>query len=104
MAALAFTRPSGEFNVDDSGCPWPVGQIVRNPSLCCGTTVTFSEYAMALDGMLHGLPACPSGKERAMPPVIGGPPKVPSGLRVSTTRQGVVATNCTGEGTGFTIC
>ena len=29
MAALAFTRPSGEFNVDTVGWPSPVGQMVR---------------------------------------------------------------------------
>ncbi len=34
---------------------------------------------------------------------MAGPPKVPLELRVSTMRHGVTGTNCTGEGTGFTI-
>src|SRR5271167_3353226 len=104
MAALALTRPSTEFSVDTTGWPSPLGQIVRYPRTDCGTTVTFSEYATALAGILHGLPLCESGKERAECPPMGGPPNVPLALRVSTTRHGVSGTNCTANGTGFTIC
>ncbi len=104
IAALAFTRPSSEFKVETIGCPSPVGQIVRYPSRPMGTTVTLSEYAIALAGMLQGLSPSESGKARDELPGIGGPPKGPLGLRVSTTRHGVTGKNCTAVGTGFTIC
>src|SRR5579862_2010084 len=68
--------------------------MVRYPRTPCGTTVTFSEYAIAFDGMLQGLPLSPSGNERDVRPLSDGPPNGPSGLRVSTTRHGVVGTNC----------
>ena len=63
-----------------------------------GTTVTLSEYATASEGMLHGLPLCDSGKERALLAGIGGPPKVPLALRVSTMRHGGRVTNCNADG------
>src|ERR1039458_9498342 len=45
-------------------------------------------------------PPCGMGKLRYGPRVMGDPPKVPLALRVSTTRQGVAVTNCTGGGPG----
>src|SRR5271170_1288944 len=104
MAALALIRPSGEFSVDTVGWPSPLGHIAKYPSVASGTTVALSEYATAVEGMPQGLPLSESGKLRDEFPPIAGPPKVPSGLRVSTTRQGVSGTNCTGVGTGLTIC
>ena len=59
---------------------------------------------MALDGIPHGLSPSVSGKERLLLPGIGGPPKVPLALRVSTMRQGEMAMNCNAIGTGLTIC
>src|ERR1017187_3053104 len=102
IAALALMRPSREFMVETSGWPSPVGQIVRYPTgpFCIGTRVTFNEYAAAVEGMLQ-LP-CGIGKLRYVPPVMGGPPKVPFAFRVSTTRHGVTGTNCRAVGGGVT--
>src|SRR5271165_13099 len=90
MAALALILPSGEFSVETPGCDCPAGQMVRYPSEPCGTTVTLSEYAVAVEGMPQGLLGI--GKLRDEPPGMDGPPKPPDGLRVSTKRQGVTGT------------
>src|SRR4051794_3900284 len=90
IAAVDLVRPSSELAVETTGCTCPVGHSVRNPSGPAGTTATLSEYACAVGGILHG----PFGmiKLRAVPPAISGPPKGPSGARVSTKRQGVTGT------------
>lgn len=65
--------------------------------------MTFSEYAVAVEGMpAHG----PEGivKLRDVPVVISGPPKGPLALRVSTTRHGMTGKNCTGVGIGLISC
>src|SRR5947199_7004405 len=93
IAALPTTCPCSAFSVAATGTGWPVGYIVRYPSGPGGTTVTFSEYAWATDGTGHGLDCKANGREP--PPVRFGGPK-PAGkaaLRVSTARQGVIATN-----------
>src|ERR1035437_3715835 len=101
IAALALVRPSNEFRVETTGWPSPVGQMVRYPSVPCGTTETFNEYAAALAGMLHP-PSCGMGKFWNVPPGIG--PLPPYCRRVSTNRHGVTATNCSGDGIGLTSC
>src|SRR6202789_4151544 len=101
--ALALMRPSSEFKVETVGWPSPVGQMVRYDNVVIGTAVTLSEYATASEGMLHGLPLCDSGNERAVLAGIAGPPNVPLGLRVSTMRHGGKVTNCKAWATGFTI-
>src|SRR5947209_1425054 len=84
MAALATTRPSREFSVETIGCCCPAGQIDRYDSGSSGTTVTLTEYACALAGMLQG----PAGNwnVRTLPAlIIGGPnwPACPDSPRVS---------------------
>src|ERR1039458_9095710 len=93
-------RPSSEFRVATTGRPSPAGQIVKKPSVYCGTTETFSEYAAALAGMLQP-PSCGMGKFWEVPPWMG---PLPFGGRVSTSRHGVTATNCSGDGVGLTSC
>ena len=44
IVALAFTRPSKEFNNDATGWFCPPGQIVKNDSATVGMTLTFKEY------------------------------------------------------------
>src|SRR5580692_4009403 len=54
MAALATSPPeTGSFKVDTPGYAAPAGHTDRNESGPGGTTVMFSEYAPAVDGMLH---------------------------------------------------
>ena len=53
--------------------------------------MTFSEYARAVDGMPH---APGIGKDRVAPPISAGPPRGPTGPRVSATRHGVTGINC----------
>src|SRR5579864_580106 len=92
IAATPFTRPSMELSVEVPGCVCPHGNIVRKPSgALCGTTVTFSEYACAVAGILHALLGTTNCRAGA-PPVRNGPPNGPLGLRVSTTRQPVTGT------------
>lgn len=51
IAALATTAPEGELRLETfCGGDWPTGQVVRFPSGPEGTTVKFSEYAMAVAG------------------------------------------------------
>jgi len=88
IAALATTGLPGEtFSVETPGHASPVGQALRYPSPACGTAVKFSEYACALEGMLHVLVRI--GKARLCIPTSDGPPSGAIGLRVSATRQGV---------------
>src|SRR6185437_12509216 len=54
MPATALFRPS-ELRLDASGCGWPQGKAVRNPSTPCGTTVIFSAYACAVLGIAQEL-------------------------------------------------
>lgn len=89
MAAAALTRPS-EFSVEVGGRLCPQGKSVRNPSLTLGTTVTFTEYAFAVEGMPQALEGML--KPRVVPAVRNGPPNGPFGLRVSATRHGVTGT------------
>jgi hypothetical protein len=91
IAALERTRPSIELTVAATGCVCPVGQSVRNPKGTVGITATLSEYAAAVEGMLHD----PDGivKVRNVPPAIEGPANGPLGVvRVSTNRHGVTGT------------
>src|SRR5579864_5823122 len=90
MAAFDLILPSMELSVATSGCGWPVGHSVRNPSEPEGTTATFSEYAIALDGIPQALAGMAKSREvcRGRP----GPPKAPVTLRVSAMRQGVIGT------------
>src|ERR1041384_3570312 len=87
LAALALIRPSMEFRVDTGGCGCPEGQTERNPSGPSGTTVRFSEYASALAGMLQALAGIL--KSRGVAAGRFGPPKAPTGFRVSAPRAGV---------------
>jgi hypothetical protein len=65
------------------------------PGPCVLVTVMLSEYAEALAGMpAHG--PVGSGKLRGMLAGSDGPPKAPTGPRVSTMRQGVTGMNGTG--------
>src|ERR1019366_874365 len=91
MMALALIRPSREFSVATTGRGCPVGHAVRYPREPCGTTDTFSEYAAAVVGIRQG----PLGMAKSGDPClgVGGPPKGPLTHLVSTTRQGVTATN-----------
>ena len=97
MVAPALTRPSIEFSVELSGRGAPHGNMVRNPSEPCGTTVTFNEKAWAFEGILQALPG--TEKPRVNPPLTKGPPKEPLGLRVSAIRQGVTGTKSRPEAT-----
>jgi len=54
IAAFATTAPSHEFNVETNGRAEPSGQAVRKPSEPSGTTVTFIEYAAAVEGAANG--------------------------------------------------
>src|SRR6478609_2086108 len=91
MAAFAFTRPSREFSVEASGSDWPLGYASIQPRVPKGTTVTLMENAAALAGMPH--PLFETTKSRAVLAGSAGPPNAPLGLRVSTKRHGVTATN-----------
>jgi len=90
MAATALIRPSPELRVDTTGCGPPHGNVVKNPSGPCGTTVTLREYACAVAGMLQVLLGMV--KPRTDCPLKNGPPRAPFGFLVSTTRHGVTGT------------
>jgi hypothetical protein len=65
-----------------------------------GTTVIFSEYAPALDGIVHVVEVG-MGTERLVYAASDGGPKAPVKpwpVRVSITRQGVTAMNVIGPG------
>src|SRR5580700_10621850 len=101
MAALAMTPPgAGSLSVDTPGYGCPTGHTDRNESGPGGTTVMFSEYAPALDGMVHVVEVG-IGTERVTFAARDGGPKAPvNGWvdRVSITRQGVTAINVIGPG------
>ena len=84
-AAFATTDPS-EFSVETKGMI-PLPHNVRKPRPPGGTTVGFSEYALAVDGM----PQTDDGtmKLRDCPEPIIGPPYAPAGSRVSRMRHGM---------------
>jgi hypothetical protein len=86
--------------VDTPGYAAPAGHTDRNASGPGGTTVMFSEYAPAVDGMLHFVEVG-IGTVRPIYGVSDGGPKAPvklDPLRVSITRQGVTAINVIGPG------
>src|SRR4051794_4322014 len=87
MAAFDVIWPPGEFRVETSGRPEPVGHAVKYPKVPCGTAVKFREYASAVPGTLQGVD--PTGSERCAPPTSAGPPKG-EGIRVSNTRHGAM--------------
>jgi hypothetical protein len=94
MTALATIVPSKSFRVEAFGKAFPVGKTVISPKIPGGTTVTLKEYAWAVAGIVHVLLDW-MGNVRMEPPVrLGGPkaPMKPTPERVSTTRQGVMAT------------
>src|ERR1700682_59895 len=90
MAATALTLPSMELRVETCGCCCPQGKVVRNPSPPCGTTVTLTEYACAVLGMLQVLLGIVN--PRTVCPLRKGPPKGPFGFRVSATGHGAAGT------------
>jgi hypothetical protein len=104
IAAFATICPCSALRVETVGIDVPVGHTVRYPRTPCGTTVTFTEYALALFGIEQG----PSGTGTSrwlLDPLSDGAPKGPvkSGVayaaRVSIRRHGVIATN--GKGPEF---
>jgi hypothetical protein len=72
--------------VDTTGWFNPVGHIDKYPSVPCGTTVIFNEYAAAVDGIRQA--DCRIGKSRGCKAANEGPPNGPFDARVSATRQG----------------
>src|ERR1700690_868429 len=91
IAAFATTLPSNEFSVETNGCVAPVGHAVRYGNTPSGTTVTFNEYAAAVDGTEQ--PPAGSTNERTVCAASSGPPNAPCAPRVSTTRHGVSGWN-----------
>ncbi len=92
IAAVFTICPVTSSSVTTLGCGCPVGHRVRYPTGPGGTSVTVTEYACALEGIVQ-LPC--SGKARADPAArLGGPNGLgnPCPVRVSTIRQGVIAT------------
>src|ERR1700683_5150215 len=90
MAALATMAPLLAFNVETTGCDWPVGQMLRYSRGAGGTAVTLSENASAVEGTPQFAPV--TWKLRVLlPAMVGGPnwPVLPCPVRVSATRQGV---------------
>ena len=87
IAAFATTAPSKEFNVETNGRDDPVGHADKYDNIPSGTTVTFTEYAAAVEGMLQALAGI--ANERVSRGPIFGPPKEPASLRVSATLHGV---------------
>src|SRR5437016_4187321 len=90
MAAPALTRPSIELRVEASGSDCPHGNIVRNPSVACGTTVAFREYACAVEGIPQALFGIVNPREA--PPLRNGPPNGPFAFLVSATLHGGTGT------------
>src|ERR1035438_7843109 len=85
-AAFATIAPSVAFSVETKGM-LPLPHNVRKLRDPVGTTVAFSEYAFAVEGM----PQVDDGttKLRVSPAPMIGPPSGPTGLRVSRMRHGV---------------
>src|SRR5271170_3086334 len=98
MAALALVRPSLEVRVMTLGCVAPVGHRVRWSREPLGRTATLREYAVAVAGMPQALWGI--SNSRLAPAASVGPPKAPSALRVSATRQGVTGINVAPEPAG----
>src|SRR5579864_5343258 len=95
MAALDLTLPSIELRVATKGWDCPEAQSVRNPKVPRGTTATFREYAVAVDGMPQALLGITKSRiefKKSWTPAMAGPPKGPLGSRVSAIRQGVTGT------------
>src|SRR5215203_5319681 len=95
MAAFATIRPLKEFKVEAVGKGAPVGQARRNcnePFL--GTTVIFSEYALAVPGTVH--PLVRTENDLSVFAGINGVPnpgpKLPN-PRVSAIRHGCMGVN-----------
>jgi hypothetical protein len=81
--------------VDATGCDAPVGHTVRYPRNPEGTTVTLSEYADAFVGIPQD--ADRIGKLLVVAAGSLGPPNVPIGLRVSTSRHGETGTKLSAD-------
>src|SRR5580698_9305297 len=94
MAAFALVRPSNEFNVETDGRGVCAGQTVRYRNCPEGTAVTFSENAVAVEGMLHS-PNCGTTKFCQVPACSGV-----CVCRVSTRRHEVTGTNWEALGAG----
>src|ERR1017187_1233233 len=92
-AAFASSVPRRSFKIDTVGVGgFPVGQAVRKLREPVGTTVKFSEYAWAVEGMLQRV-LLNTGIVLVSLAFIAGDPKLsPVALRVSTNRQGTMAT------------
>src|ERR1035441_5079893 len=92
-AAFASIVPRRSFKIDTIGLGgFPVGQAVRKLREPVGTTVKFSEYAWAVEGMLQRV-LLNTGIVLVSLAFIAGDPKLsPVALRVSTNRQGTMAT------------
>ena len=75
IAAFATTCPLIELSVETVGKDSPVGQAVKYPSVVCGSTVMFSEYACALEGILQPLDGI--GNSRVEPLAKDGGPNAP---------------------------
>src|ERR1035441_1264437 len=92
-AAFASTVPRKSFRIDTIGLGgFPVGQAVRKLREPVGTTVKFSEYAWAVEGMLQRV-LLNTGIVLVSLAFIAGAPKLsPVAPRVSTNRQGTMAT------------
>ena len=67
-----------------------------------GTTVAFSEYALAVEGIPQTLDGI--GIVLVVPPVKLGPPKSPGGFRVSATRHGVTGIKRSARLAAVTTC
>src|ERR1017187_4378497 len=94
-AAFASSVPRTSFKIDTIGLGgFPVGQAVRKLREPVGTTVKFSEYAWAVEGMLQRVLLNTGIVLVSLAFIAGGPkaPLSPVKPRVSTNRQGTMAT------------
>src|ERR1017187_1606728 len=94
-AAFASSVPRRSFKIDTVGVGgFPVGQAVRKLREPVGTTVKFSEYAWAVEGMLQRVLLSTGIVLVSLAFIAGGPkaPLSPVKPRVSTNRQGTMAT------------
>src|SRR5438128_353100 len=90
MAAFATMLPCREFKVETNGCCASAGQRVRYPSGPAGTTVAFSENALASAGIPQ---VDDSGNVLGTFADSAGPPSGPAAFLVSSARQGWVGKN-----------
>src|ERR1700730_9398045 len=88
IAPLAIAGSfAAKLIVDTVGIGVLYGQIRMWPLAVGATTATFKTAACAV----AGIPQVPViGKDRVEPPARIGPPDGPGGLRVSTSRHGVI--------------